>query len=127
MDLVVEDTSAEEVERVRARKEGGSAWNEVEPKRYVKTYPGESQGEDVREGFEPTDAPQVVAPKDGDEFAIGNDDDASGGSDDHDSEESRQWKEAQESEILLKPKYGTFDEANVWGGGEPSEAPRENP
>jgi hypothetical protein len=35
VDLVVEDTEAEEAERVRARKEGGSAWNVEEPKHYV--------------------------------------------------------------------------------------------
>jgi hypothetical protein len=35
VDLVVEDTVAEETERVRARKEGSSGWNKVEPKRYV--------------------------------------------------------------------------------------------
>lgn len=35
MDLVVEDHEAEEVERVRARKEGGSGWNEVPQKYFV--------------------------------------------------------------------------------------------
>ena len=35
VDLMVEDTEAEETERVRARKEGGSAWNEDETKHYV--------------------------------------------------------------------------------------------
>ena len=35
VDLVVEDFDAEEVERVRARKEGGPAWNEVEQKHFV--------------------------------------------------------------------------------------------
>jgi hypothetical protein len=35
VDLVVEDHEAEQVERVRARKEGGSAWNEAEPKHFV--------------------------------------------------------------------------------------------
>lgn len=35
VDLVVEDHVAEEIERVRARKEGGAAWNETEPKHYV--------------------------------------------------------------------------------------------
>ena len=35
VDLVVEDKGAEETERVRARKEGGSAWNEDETKHYV--------------------------------------------------------------------------------------------
>lgn len=35
VDLVVEDYQAEEVERVRARKEGGPGWNEVPPKHFV--------------------------------------------------------------------------------------------
>lgn len=35
VDLVVEDSNAEEVERVRARKEGSAGWNETEPKRFV--------------------------------------------------------------------------------------------
>ena len=35
VDLVVEDTQAEEIERVRARKEGGAAWNQDEPKLFV--------------------------------------------------------------------------------------------
>ena len=35
VDLVVEDHDAEEVERVRARKEGGPAWNEVDQKHFV--------------------------------------------------------------------------------------------
>lgn len=35
VDLVIEDHEAEEIERVRARKEGGSEWNEAEPKHFV--------------------------------------------------------------------------------------------
>ena len=35
VDLVVEDTTAEDTERVRARKEGSAGWNETEPKRFV--------------------------------------------------------------------------------------------
>jgi hypothetical protein len=35
VDLVVEDTNAEEAERVRARKEGGAGWNATEPKHYL--------------------------------------------------------------------------------------------
>ena len=35
VDLVIEDTEAEETERVRARKEGGSAWNQDEQKHFV--------------------------------------------------------------------------------------------
>jgi hypothetical protein len=35
VDLVVEDHEAEEVERVRARKEGGPGWNEVPARHFV--------------------------------------------------------------------------------------------
>lgn len=35
VDLMIEDTEAEETERVRARKEGGSTWNEDETKHYM--------------------------------------------------------------------------------------------
>lgn len=35
VDLVVEDHEAEQVERARARKEGGPAWNEADTKHYV--------------------------------------------------------------------------------------------
>ena len=35
VDVIVEDTAAEETERVRARKEGSAGWNETEPRRYV--------------------------------------------------------------------------------------------
>ena len=35
VDLVIEDTEAEDTERVRARKEGSSRWNEEEPRLFV--------------------------------------------------------------------------------------------
>jgi hypothetical protein len=35
IDLVVEDYEAENIERVRAWKEGGLGWNEVEQKHFV--------------------------------------------------------------------------------------------
>lgn len=35
VDLVVEDVQAEEIERVRARKEGSPEWNRTEPKHFV--------------------------------------------------------------------------------------------
>lgn len=54
VDLVVEDTEAEEIERVRARKEGGPGWNEAETKRFVRTYPDEHYGEETRQGFDPS-------------------------------------------------------------------------
>ena len=55
VDLVVEDEVAEEAERVRARKEGGDAWNTNEQRHFVRTYSGEGadEGEDIREGFDP--------------------------------------------------------------------------
>jgi hypothetical protein len=62
VDLVVEDHDAEEIERVRARKEGGSAWNEEPAKHFVPTYPGASAEEEVREGFAP-DVPEVHNPE----------------------------------------------------------------
>lgn len=53
VDLVVEDHEAEEVERVRARKEGGPGWNSMEQKHFVKTFPDEEEAEEVRQGFNP--------------------------------------------------------------------------
>ena len=35
VDLVVEDKAAEDIERVRARKDGSAGWNAIEPKRFV--------------------------------------------------------------------------------------------
>ena len=54
VDLVLEDHKAEEIERVRARKEGGSAWNEEETKHFVRTYDDHNKENFVREGFDPT-------------------------------------------------------------------------
>lgn len=68
IDLVVEDTDAEEVERVRARKEGGAAWNRDEQKHFVRTYGDEDLGEDIREGFDPA---AVKAADEPPLFAIG--------------------------------------------------------
>jgi hypothetical protein len=79
VDLVVEDHHAEEIDRVRARKEGGPGWNEVPSKHFVyvsqssakhlsltlpysHTYPGEGEEEEVREGFNP-DEPQPHNPE----------------------------------------------------------------
>jgi hypothetical protein len=62
VDLVVEDHSAEDVERVRARKEGGSAWNEEPAKHFVHTYQPDGATEEVREGFAP-DVPEVHNPE----------------------------------------------------------------
>ncbi|KAI5792155.1 organic solute transporter Ostalpha-domain-containing protein, partial [Pyronema domesticum] len=56
IDLIVEDHEAEETARVRARKEGGPGWNEAEPKRFIRQWPPEHAGEEIRRGFEPTEA-----------------------------------------------------------------------
>jgi hypothetical protein len=124
VDLVIEDTVAEDTERVRARKEGSAGWNATEPKRFVRTY-GKNTGEDIREGYEPTDDIAVVDPKvnDENEFIVGEDEDPA------ESEETSHWKQANVPEALLQPKYGLDGEAfeNVWTGGEPSAPPRENP
>ncbi|QSZ34037.1 hypothetical protein DSL72_005617 [Monilinia vaccinii-corymbosi] len=128
VDIIVEDIGAEETERVRARKEGSAGWNETQPRRYVRTY-GDGTGEDIREGFEPTDDAEAVDPKPGldDEFAIDGDKYHDRSRDD--SEESHHWNEARQTNVFLKPKYGVDGEAfeNVWGSGGPSTPPRENP
>lgn len=60
-----------------------------------------------------------------DPFTVGD------GANSEEGEESRQWKKAKKAEpaVLLKPKYGVEGEAfeNVWGGGESSSSPKENP
>lgn len=96
VDLVIEDTVAEETERVRARKEGGSGWNYDEPRHFIRTYEDEHEGQEIRSGFEPGKASSPNK----DEFAIGDDDapDDEGGADDNnnglaeESDEAREWK-----------------------------------
>ncbi|KAI6815400.1 DUF300-domain-containing protein [Hortaea werneckii] len=46
VDLVVEDKQAEEIARVRARKEGGPRWNEGEQRVFVKTFGDEADAEE---------------------------------------------------------------------------------
>ncbi|KAF2010414.1 DUF300-domain-containing protein [Aaosphaeria arxii CBS 175.79] len=125
VDLVVEDREAEEVERVRARKEGGPGWNEVQPKHFVHTYPQEGQDEEVREGFDP-DAPQAHNPESEHNldapFAVGGNEDIDKNPEDrkpHVSEEAQQWERrdfSPEGNRKSGPQYGSFrEERNVWG------------
>jgi hypothetical protein len=88
-----------------------------------RTY-GEDTGEDIREGYEPAKDVAIIDDDGDSQFAIGNDEGESPG-----AEETRQWQDAQEPAFTLKPKYGLDGEEfeNVWGGGEPSEPPKENP
>ena len=92
-----------------------------------RTY-GKDIGEDIREGYEPPDEVAIDDSTDaqGEQFTVGEDED---GPSPHDSEESRQWQQATEPEVFFKPKYGLEGEEfeNVWGGGEHSESPKENP
>lgn len=96
---------------------------------YSRTY-GNDIGEDIREGYEPPDEVAGDDSRDatGGQFTVGTDEDEHGSSP-HESEESRQWQQAAEPEVVLKPKYGLEGEEfeNVWGGRESSTPPRENP
>ena len=114
---VIEDDQAEEVERVRARKEGSPVWNKHEPKHFVQAYPDSSEGEVVREGHEPTsesnDSPSqqhAVGPNFGDGKA-----DEDGNTDE--PEEASQWKgrDYEGDEDPDKNGYAFDDhEPNVW-------------
>lgn len=134
VDLVIEDHEAEEVDRVRARKEGGPAWNEVENKHFVHTYPQEGQAEEVREGFEP-DVPEPHNPERVHNlsypFRVGDDEDEADKKDFKPpvNEEAERWEtrdysdneDAQDAannpqDDRPSPDYGSFrEERNVWG------------
>ncbi|TKX20424.1 hypothetical protein C1H76_7234 [Elsinoe australis] len=121
VDLVVEDEEAENVERVRARKEGGPGWNQVDRKHFVKTY--EEQDEElVRQGFNP-DRPnghddRKVHNMDT-AFAVGEDedDDSQGSTDELGHHQPWDHKRYSESDTRSHD-YGSFhEERNVWEGG----------
>ncbi|KIW73601.1 hypothetical protein PV04_01705 [Phialophora macrospora] len=60
VDLVVEDTDAEEAEVVRARKEGGDSWNRAPQRHFVRTYNIDEEApeaQDIREGYDPSKVP----------------------------------------------------------------------
>ncbi|KAF4552027.1 Organic solute transporter Ostalpha-like protein 2 [Elsinoe fawcettii] len=118
VDLVVEDDEAEEVERVRARKEGGPGWNNVDRKHFVKTYTEEDQ-EDVREGFNPdrTNTQDNHKPHNMESaFAVGEDEE--NGSDDSRDEmgHHQPWDRRRYAESDTRSHdYGSFhEERDVW-------------
>lgn len=133
VDLVVEDRDAEEIDRVRARKEGGPAWNEVENKHFVHTYGQEGQAEEVREGFEP-DVPEAHNPERVHNldypFKVGEDEDEGDKKDFKPpvNEEAERWEHRDYSnnedaenaahnprEDRPSPNYGSFrEERDVW-------------
>ena len=93
VDMVVEDTQAEEVERVRARKEGGAVWNEDEAKHFVRTYDDEDEGEIIRHGFQPE-----TAVADASDFAMGDDEEEQGN----------------DREDQGNAQYDSLDDRHVW-------------
>ena len=80
IDLVVEDTQAEEAERVRARKDGAPSWNAEENRHFVRTYNIEGtdadEGDVIREGFDPSDVKASHPP----EHAVSEDEEEGSGS-----------------------------------------------
>ncbi|KAH0090748.1 DUF300-domain-containing protein, partial [Aureobasidium melanogenum] len=121
VDLIVEDHEAEEVERVRARKEGGPGWNEIEQRHFVKTYPDdENAREEVREGYNPDRLDQV----DQDDshnlnqpFAVGDDEEDEEPQDELDRDQPWDARDHGSSVTSPQPEYGSFnDERNAWGG-----------
>ena len=98
VDLVVEDTEAEQVERVRARKEGGAVWNEDEAKHFIRTYDDEDEGEIIRHGFQPGETPAV----DSSDFAVGDDEEEPGS----------------DRENQGNTQYDSLDDRHVWNARE---------
>ena len=80
IDLVVEDTQAEEAERVRARKDGEAVWNESENRHFVRTYDiggtDADEGDVIREGYDPSDVKATHPP----EHAVSEDEEEGSGS-----------------------------------------------
>ncbi|POS86921.1 hypothetical protein EPUL_001422 [Erysiphe pulchra] len=127
VDLIVEDTVAEDMLKVRAKKEGSAGWNTVESKRFMRTY-GKDTEEDISEGLESSSENNLTK-----KFQINQDTISQSHSNQNNdidcSEESQKWGEEIPPLFQLKPKYGITGEAfeNVWTGFEPSELPKENP
>lgn len=138
VDLVVEDHQAEEIERVRARKEGGPGWNEVEQKHFVyvatprplphetnktqsKTYPDGDETEEVREGYTPDRVDHVDSAEThnlNEPFTVGDDDDEDEESQDE-LGQGKPWDSRDYGSNVTspQPEYGSFnDERNAWGG-----------
>lgn len=117
VDLVIEDQAAEEVERVRARKEGSPVWNKHDPKHYVQAYPDSDEGEVVREGHEPTSESNDNPDQ---QHAVGLDFEAEAASkanDEDEPEEASQWKGRDYTRRdSANDKGHAFhdDEANIW-------------
>jgi len=122
VDLVVEDEEAEEIERVRARKEGSPRWNEAQPKHFVRTYPANEEAEYVREGYAP-DKVQPNQPHDPEHLhnldqpiKESEETDGDGGDQDQRMWEDRAYSDHEQDNDKRSPRYGSFaEERGVWG------------
>ncbi|KAG8626456.1 hypothetical protein KVT40_005401 [Elsinoe batatas] len=118
VDLVVEDEQAEEVERVRARKEGGPGWNNLDRKHFVQTYTDEDQ-ENVREGFNP-DRPTAQSHHRGHDldspFAVGDDEDGRSDNSQDEMGHHQPWDHRRFAESDTRSHdYGSFhEERSAW-------------
>lgn len=104
VDLIVEDEEAEQLERVRARKEGGEAWNDQEQKHFVRTYSIDSQhsGDSFRLGYDPD---KISAEDPPPEHAVS----------DRAQEEGGDKPESSDPKCgLPNGGYGDLDDKNVW-------------
>lgn len=108
VDLVVEDEEAEQMERVRARKEGGDAWNNQEQKHFVRTYSigSASEGEDIREGYDPSKVPSDPSPP---EHAVADDE-----QDEEADAEAQAGSSSDPKYGAPRGKYSDGDEHNPW-------------
>lgn len=118
VDLVVEDHQAEEIERVRARKEGGPGWNETDQKTFVKTFPDEDAQEETRTGFNP-DKPDTTVTDEAHNldqaFAVG-DDEEDESVDELGREQPWENRNVEKADKGKSPDYGSLnDERDAWG------------
>lgn len=102
----MEDTDAEDAELVRARKEGGDAWNRGLPRHFVRTYSIDEEapeGEDMREGYDPSQIPARPPPP---ERAV---------SDDENNFVEERDRGQASSQSGTDHYAGLPEEENVWG------------
>lgn len=107
VDLIVEDEEAEEAERVRARKEGGDAWNQGPQRHFVRTYSiGEDapEGQEIRQGWDPSKVPAKHPPV---EHAVSEEEE--------DDEDDGHGQGSRRNGV--EGRFGSLiEEGNVWGG-----------
>ena len=113
VDLVVEDTQAEEAEMVRARKEGSDKWNRGPQRQFVRTYGIDeeaTEGDTIREGYDPSKRPAKPPPP---ERAVSDDDGRR--EDDSDGDQSSSQNGTQTGTQQEQGQYASVaEESNVW-------------